>query len=58
MTMLPRTARFAAALVVVAALRSEAQSSIRVTIAGGPHAGTCEKTDLCEVCVSLHEAPL
>ena len=56
MTMLPRTARFAAALVVVAA-RSETQSSIRVTIAGGPHAGTYEKTDLCEECVSLHEAP-
>lgn len=48
MTVLPRTAGFAAALMLVAALRSEAQSSIRVTIGGGPHAGTYEKTDLCE----------
>jgi hypothetical protein len=50
MTTLARAARFAAALMLVAAPRTEAQSSsIRVTIAGGPHAGTYElKRDQCD----------
>lgn len=51
MTMLARAAWFAAAaLLLAAAPRSEAQSSsIRVTIAGGPHAGTYElKRDQCD----------
>ena len=50
MTILARAAAFAAAITLVAAARLEAQSStIRVTIAGGPHAGTYEKADLCAV---------
>ncbi len=41
MTILARTAGFAVALTLAATPRIEAQSSwIRVTIAGGPHAGT------------------
>ena len=50
MTKLARAAGFAAALMLVAAPRSEAQSSsIRVTIAGGPHAGSYElKRDQCD----------
>lgn len=43
MTILARAAGFAAALMLVAAPPIEAQSSsIRVTIGGGPHAGTYE----------------
>ncbi|HUF35336.1 MAG TPA: hypothetical protein VMN37_05255 [Gemmatimonadales bacterium] len=51
MTMHARGAGFAAALLLVAAPRIEAQSSsIRVTIAGGQHAGTHElKGDHCRV---------
>lgn len=50
MTILARATRFAAALMLVTAPRGEAQSSsIRVTIAGGPHAGTYElKRDQCD----------
>jgi len=43
-----RAVSFAAALMLVAAPRIEAQSSIRVTIAGGPHAGTYEMNDVCD----------
>ena len=51
MTILARAAAFAAALTLVAASRSEAQSSsTRVTITGGPHAGTHEmKDEPCDV---------
>jgi hypothetical protein len=50
MTILARAAVFAAAFTLVAASHLEAQSSkVRVTIAGGPHAGTYEKTDFCEL---------
>ena len=51
MTIIARAAAFAAALTLVVASRSEAQSSsTRVTIAGGPHAGTHEmKDEACEV---------
>ena len=35
-----RAAGFAAALMLVAAPRGEAQSTMRITIAGGPHAGS------------------
>lgn len=50
MTILARAAAFAAALTLVAVSRLDAQSSkITVTIAGGPHAGTYEMTDQCEV---------
>ena len=51
MTILARAAAFAAALTLVAASRSEAQSSsTRVTITGGPHAGTHElKDEQCDV---------
>ena len=40
MVMINRTAGIAAALLLVAASGAEAQSSIRITISGGPHAGT------------------
>ena len=47
MTILARAARFAAALMLVAAPHCAAQSStVRVTIAGGPHAGTYEMKDV------------
>ena len=50
MTLLARAAAFATAFALVTASHVEAQSStIRITIAGGPHAGTYEKTDFCEV---------
>ena len=50
MTIPIRAAVFAAAFTLVAAARVDAQSStIRVTIAGGPHAGTYEMKDQCEV---------
>lgn len=42
MTILARAAGMAAALAMVAAPRGEAQSSISVTIARGPHAGAYE----------------
>lgn len=50
MTILARTAGFAAAIILVAASPIEAQSSsIRVTITGGPHAGSYElKRDQCD----------
>jgi hypothetical protein len=42
-------AAFAAAFTLVAASHLEAQSStVRVTIAGGPHAGTYEMKDVCD----------
>ena len=46
MSILARAAAFAATLTLVAASRGEAQSSsTRVTIGGGPHAGTHELKD-------------
>jgi hypothetical protein len=48
-TILARAAVFAAAFTLLAASHLEAQSStIRVTIAGGPHAGTYEMKDVCD----------
>ena len=50
MMILSRAAAFAAVCTLVGASHLDAQSStVRVTIAGGPHAGTYEKTDFCEV---------
>lgn len=50
MTILARAAGFAAAFTLIAASQLDAQSStVRVTIADGPHAGTYEKTDFCEL---------
>jgi hypothetical protein len=50
MTISARAAVFAAAFTLVAVPRLDAQSSkISVTIAGGPHAGTYEMSDQCEV---------
>ena len=50
MTILARAAVFAAAFMLIAASQLDAQSStVRVTIADGPHAGTYEKTDFCEL---------
>jgi hypothetical protein len=47
---LARAAAIATAFALVAVSRVDAQSStIRITIAGGPHAGTYDKTDFCEV---------
>ena len=45
MSMLVRAAGLAATLMLVAASRTEAQSTLRLTIAGGPHAGTYELKD-------------
>ena len=50
MTFLARAVTIAAAFALVAASQLNAQSSkFRVTIAGGPNAGTYEKTDFCEL---------
>lgn len=50
MTILARAAAFAATFMFVAVSHLDAQSSrISVTIASGPHAGTHEMTDQCEV---------
>ncbi len=49
MTSLSRAAASAAAFTLVAASQLDAQSStVRVTIAGGPHAGTYEMKDVCD----------
>lgn len=49
MTILARAAALAAVLTLASANQVEAQSStIRVTIASGPHAGTYEMADECE----------
>ena len=45
-----RAAALATAFTLVAASHLDAQSSkVRITITGGPHAGTYEKTDFCEL---------
>jgi hypothetical protein len=50
MTFLARAAAFAAAFTLVAGSLLDAQSStIRVTIGGGPHAGTYEMSDQCDL---------
>ena len=50
MTVLARAAALAAAVTIAAASSAEAQAgTIRVTIAGGPHAGTYQMSDQCEV---------
>ena len=49
MTKVARAAGVAAAVTLVAASHAAAQSTIRVTIAGGPHAGTYEMSEQCEV---------
>lgn len=50
MTVFARAAAFAAALTIVAASSAAAQAgTIRVTIAGGPHAGTYQMSDQCEI---------
>ncbi len=49
MTGLARAAAFAAAFTLVAASRADAQAgTIRVTISGGPHAGTYQMSDQCD----------
>ena len=54
MTILDRAAVFAAAFTLVAASHLEAQSStVRVTIAGGPHSGTYEMQDGCAAQAAL-----
>ena len=45
MTLPVRAAAIAAAIISATAARAEAQSSIRITIGGGPHAGTYEFKD-------------
>jgi hypothetical protein len=50
MTFRARAAAFAAAFTLVAGSQLDAQSStIRVTIAGGPHAGTYEMSEQCDL---------
>ena len=50
MTGLARAAAFAAAFTLIAAARLDAQAgTIRVTIASGPHAGTYEMAQQCEL---------
>jgi hypothetical protein len=50
MTTIARAALMAAAFTLLAVPRASAQSSaIRVTISGGPHAGTYEMSEQCEV---------
>ena len=49
MTILPRAAALAAVLTLASTMQAAAQSStIRVTIASGPHAGTYEMAEECE----------
>lgn len=50
MTRMTRATAFVAALMLLAAPRLDAQSgTIRVTIGGGPHAGTYEMSEQCEL---------
>lgn len=49
MTPVSRAAALTVALMLVAAPYAAAQSTIRVTIGGGPHAGTYEMSEECEV---------
>lgn len=57
MTFLARAAAFAAAFTLVVAAPVDAQSStIRITIASGPHAGTYEMQETCEVSPNSYPA--
>lgn len=56
MTILSRATAFAAALTLVAASHGAAQSTIRVTIAGGPHAGTYEMSEQCDLQANAYPA--
>jgi hypothetical protein len=49
MTRVARAACFAATFALLTASHASAQSTIRVTIAGGPHAGTYEMSEECVV---------